>query len=283
MFFLSKLINRYTTNFKSLPLVINKIKTNNLIPIIDYANENSNDFYQNYKIIYDTITKYPNNVFALKFSSLGLSNSLEQQNKPYILAKTLIDLANKNNSTIMIDAEQNDIQNKINLWTDDLITQYNKDRPIIYKTYQMYRKDTYDIFCNDLDTFKDYHLGIKLVRGAYYDTDKHSNVLFSNKIDTDNSYNDAIKYFNLKNNSKHKLVLASHNEESIQLIENLKNPTNNISVAHLLGFSDKLSNKLVNNNYIVYKYLPFGNYLDTLPYLIRRLYENYPMLLYLKK
>ena len=99
MFFLSKLINKYTTNFKSLPLVINKIKTNNLIPIIDYANENSNDFYQNYKIIYDTITKYPNNVFALKFSSLGLTDNGIYNNldNPYYLSKKIIELAQKRN------------------------------------------------------------------------------------------------------------------------------------------------------------------------------------------
>ena len=46
--------------------------------------------------------------------------------------------------------------------------------------------------------------------------------------------------------------------------------------------SDKQSHQL-SKNYTVYKYLPYGNLLDTLPYLIRRLYENYPTARYLLK
>jgi len=38
--------------------------------------------------------------------------------------------------------------------------------------------------------------------------------------------------------------------------------------------SDDLSNLLLNKNRVVYKYLPFGNFIDTVPYLVRRLYEN---------
>ena len=283
MSFVSKILNRYTCNIKQLPRSIDKLKSNNLTPIIDYANESYENYISNYQIIYDTINKYPNNTFALKFSSLGLSNTIKyNKNDIYLSAKKIIDLASKNNSIVMIDAEQNDIQHIINNWTNQLVKEYNKNHPIIYKTYQMYRNDMYDIFCDDLDIFKDYYLGIKLVRGAYYNTDKNSGVLYCKKSDTDNAYNNAIKYFSEKNNIKHKLVVASHNTESIELLNNYNN-IDNISVAHLLGFSDKLSLELANKNYKVYKYLPFGNYKDTLPYLIRRLYENYPMLHYLKK
>ena len=58
---------------------------------------------------------------------------------------------------------------------------------------------------------------------------------------------------------------------------------NNIAFAHLLGFSDNLSESLAQKKYRVYKYLPFGSYIDTFPYLLRRLYENYPMLMHLAK
>ena len=45
-----------------------------------------------------------------------------------------------------------------------------------------------------------------------------------------------------------------------------------------MGMSDGQSQELA-KKYTVYKYLPYGDFQDTLPYLIRRLYENYPMLM----
>ena len=71
-------------------------------------------------------------------------------------------------------------------------------------------------------------------------------------------------------------MCATHNENSMHLAtENI--PHKQLEVAHLLGMSDKKSKELVKQNYNVFKYIPYGNFKDTLPYLIRRLYENYPM------
>jgi hypothetical protein len=36
------------------------------------------------------------------------------------------------------------------------------------------------------------------------------------------------------------------------------------------------------HGYKVYKYVPYGNFMDTYLYLIRRLYENYDILKYFK-
>tara|TARA_B100000575_G_C22960086_1_gene554792 strand:- start:48 stop:881 length:834 start_codon:yes stop_codon:yes gene_type:complete len=275
---ISRFVNKYTANFKTLPIIINKIKTNKQIPIIDYANENFKDHNKNCEVICKILETYPNSTIALKFSSLGLGYLKDIDVCKQ--ASNIVELAVNNNSTIMIDAEQDSIQHKINKLTDYFIDKYNKDKPIIYKTYQMYRTDTFEIFQKDLEYFKDMHLGIKLVRGAYYNTDKQNNVLFCKKEDTDNSFNNAVQLFNSKYNCNHHIVVASHNKKSIELLDNYKHP--NISVAHLLGFSDELSSNMT-KKYKVYKYLPFGNYKDTFPYLIRRLYENYPILEHLNK
>jgi delta 1-pyrroline-5-carboxylate dehydrogenase len=45
-----------------------------------------------------------------------------------------------------------------------------------------------------------------------------------------------------------------------------------------MGMSDKLSHKL-SDKHNVYKYIPYGDFKDVLPYLVRRLYENYPMIM----
>ena len=270
---LSRFITKYTSSFKSLPSVISRIKADNQIPIIDYANENSENYKKNGDIIREIIKAYPNNTFALKFSSLGCNEySLK-------LAESIIDIGVKNNSTIMIDAEQDSIQKFINTNTDTLIRKYNKEGPVIYKTYQMYRKDGLATLRYDLDKFKSSHLGIKLVRGAYFNSDSQKGVLFSTKDATDASFNTALKYFDSKKNENHHMVVASHNKQSLKLLETCNHK--NISIAHLLGFSDDVSKAFVEKNYKVYKYLPYGNYRDTFPYLIRRLYENYPILLHL--
>ena len=271
-------INRYTSSIKNLEKTIHNIKLNKQIPIIDYANENSKYPIKNYNIIKKTIKENPYNTFAIKFSSLGIYND---NNKCFELADKLINTALDYKSTIMIDAEYDCIQSKINTMTDELIEKYNKQKCIVYKTYQMYRNDSMNNLTKDLYKFNNLYHGIKLVRGAYYNSDYKTGNLHTIKQDTDNDFNEVIKLFNINNNKKHKMVVASHNHESINLVKNLNH--NSISVAHLLGFSDKLSKELVQQDIIVYKYLPFGNYNDTFPYLIRRLYENYPILMHLNK
>ena len=91
---ISSLVTRYTSNFKMLPSIIQKIKSNNQIPIIDYANENVKQYEHNYSVICDTIKKYPNTTMSLKFSSLGLSYMYD--NEVTKLARDIIELAKEN-------------------------------------------------------------------------------------------------------------------------------------------------------------------------------------------
>ena len=74
-------------------------------------------------------------------------------------------------------------------------------------------------------------------------------------------------------------MCATHNPDSVDIAIN--NNIKNIEFAQLLGMSNKLTNCLANNNEVVYKYLPFGEFKNSIPYLTRRLYENYPILFYL--
>ena len=77
-----------------------------------------------------------------------------------------------------------------------------------------------------------------------------------------------------------KLLCATHNEDSVIIaMQNIKEKQlENIEFAQLMGMSDTLSAKL-SKKHKVYKYIPYGDFNDTLPYLIRRLYENYTMIM----
>ena len=139
----------------------------------------------------------------------------------------------------------------------------------------MYRKNSLNELENDIKNFD--KIGIKLVRGAYYNN--NDTELFNNKIDTDYSYNNGIEY--LINNNIENVVLATHNSESIDYSISLS-AKNNIMYAQLLGMGDNISNNLVKKNKKVFKYVPYGNIFELYPYLLRRLYENMDMIKHLK-
>ena len=270
-------INRFTCNPKQLYNYIHWIKSLKMIPIIDPINENPNLSETNYYNISKTIENYPNNYFAIKLSSLGINNNIDlAENRIH----SLVNQAITNNSYIFIDAEEFTINDFIDKIANNLMMEYNTHKVNLYKTYQMYRKDTMKKFLNDLKSDRNYYMGCKLVRGAYYSQDKKYDILFRNIEHTHKSYNDAIKYYSYYSKKNDKLVCASHNPLSNQLALKYSKDSN-ISVGHLLGMSDNLSKLQVQNNIKVFKYLPYGYFSESLPYLSRRLYENYSILRYL--
>ena len=152
----------------------------------------------------------------------------------------------------------------------------------------MYRKDSYNILMEDLLDF--YHenilLGIKLVRGAYYKTDYKTGKLYDNIEQTHNSYdNGANLILNFQKNLNNSVIFATHNKNSIDNIINISKNNNltkeNIMFAQLLGMADNTSNYIIQKNFTVYKYFPYGSIYYTLPYFSRRLYENYEIIKYL--
>lgn len=271
------IINRFTCNHNQLSKMIQKINNTSSLPIIDYICENPKKYNINYRIIKNNILQYPNNVFAVKLSSLNVN---EDKDNSYKLLDNLCNYAYKNNSKIMIDAEDYLIQKDIDYISNVMMEKYNKKKVIIYKTYQMYRKDSLYKLNRDLLCSRNYHLGVKIVRGAYYNQDKSYNILFDTIDQTHKNYNQGIisclKYS--KNNDK--IVFASHNDDSIKYVieKNKVFKKYNISFAQLMGMDHKNKQYIINNKYVFYTYLPYGDFKESIPYLIRRLYENYPLI-----
>ena len=162
---------------------------------------------------------------------------------------------------------------------------HNQYTPYVLKTYQMYRKDGLETLENDLihSRINEYHLGIKLVRGAYFHTEKEQGHLFTEKKLTDESYNKGILMIG-ENNFNTYTLLATHNIDSVRLGYMYNKNANRclFEFAHLMGMQEENYQELANVGEKVNVYIPYGPYTQMIPYLTRRMYENMDMLKYMK-
>lgn len=244
------------------------------IPILDYAKE-SNKTKQE---VHDYVKRMQNDIKIPEKSAFALKLSSFKPYQPLNSMKFIVQELLSHDHKVFLDAEEHSQKDQEEMIFKYIISHYQNKN--IYKTYQMYRKDSMRSLLNDLELFNNIPFGIKLVRGAYYDSDK--SFCYSRKQDTDSNYNHAIdnvvdKLLSDQSNQL-SLCIASHNNQSIgRAVKHIQmNPelADKISFALLLGFNNTISKTLLSQKYTVYKYTPYGSFNDTLPYLIRRLYEN---------
>ena len=189
---------------------------------------------------------------------------------------------------IFIDAEETWIQGAIDDLANEMMKQFNAKKAIVYNTVQLYRKDRLNFIkiSHGLAKQHQYHLGLKLVRGAYMEKERERAALMSypdpiqnSKQDSDDDYNVALNYC-IENINDIAICAGTHNEKSslhlVQLMKNNNIPSNDkrIFFSQLLGMSDHISYNLAQKGYNVAKYVPYGPVRDVLPYLIRRAEEN---------
>lgn len=189
---------------------------------------------------------------------------------------------------VFIDAEESWTQQAMDTLANNMMEKYNKEKAIIYNTFQLYRNDRLDYLKESfrLATEKKYILGAKLVRGAYMEKERarakekgYPSPINNSKEDTDKHYDNAL-VFCVDNIERIAVCAGTHNEKSSLFLTELMN-RKNISPSHphiyfsqLLGMSDHISYNLSNAGYNVAKYVPYGPVKDVLPYLIRRAQEN---------
>jgi len=189
---------------------------------------------------------------------------------------------------LMIDAEETWIQGPIDEMVYEMMARYNKKKPVIWNTYQMYCVDMLGNLkeAYHYATTHGYWLGAKLVRGAYMEKERemaeengYPDPIQSNKEATDNEYNAGLK-FCLDNKQRVALFAGTHNENSSLYLatmmekHGLKKNDPNFWFGQLYGMSDNISFTLANEGYNVAKYVPYGPLEKVLPYLFRRAEEN---------
>lgn len=190
--------------------------------------------------------------------------------------------------SLLIDAEHSWIQDAIDDIVREMMEKYNREKPIVFNTYQLYRHDKLAALKADFYYAKTagFYLGAKLVRGAYMEIERerakemgYPSPIQATKIATDKDFNDGI-LFCLDNLDRIAVMAGTHNEESSLLLagemdkRNIKHTHPHIYFAQLLGMSDNLSFNLAAAGYNVVKYMPYGPVKAVMPYLFRRAQEN---------
>jgi proline dehydrogenase len=185
-----------------------------------------------------------------------------------------------------VDAEESWFQNVIDDLAYEAMEKYNRERCVVYNTYQMYRHDSLERLkaADAVAKEKGYLLGAKPVRGAYMEKERarasemgYRDPIQPNKDATDRDYDAAIRF--CVDHGIH-LVCASHNEKSNLGLTELMNlhgidPASGlVFFSQLYGMSDTISFNLAKNGYHVVKYVPYGPVEKVMPYLTRRAAEN---------
>lgn len=211
---------------------------------------------------------------------------------------TIVKTAEELDVRIMIDAEQTYFQPAISRITLEMMRKYNKDKAIVFNTYQCYLREAYREVNTDLEQAKrqNFYFGAKLVRGAYMEQERarasalgYSDPVNPNYEATTEMYHKTLteclrRIKILKDNGddakKIGIMVASHNEDTVRYaIEKMKeigiSPEDKvICFGQLLGMCDYITFPLGQAGYSAYKYIPYGPVQEVLPYLSRRAQEN---------
>lgn len=197
-------------------------------------------------------------------------------------------LASQKDVEVLIDGEESWMQGAADELIEQMMSIYNREKPIVYNTLQTYRWDR-------LDYLKELHqraksegftLGFKIVRGAYMEKERdrahelnYESPICKDKYTTDVNFNDCLKYI-MNNLNDISIFIGTHNEESsylgMQIMEdlNIDKSDNRVWFGQLYGMSDHITFNMAELGYNVAKYVPFGPVKDVMPYLIRRAEEN---------
>ena len=199
----------------------------------------------------------------------------------------ILECARDNHAFVMLDMEQYDFKNIIlQTFLAILEEPVFKDWPDIGLAIQAYLKDSY----KDLKSLynvlhkRNTPATIRLVRGAYWDyetvTASQNNwfsPVWTNKQDTDANFESCLDYL-LSKHPVMETAVATHNIRSIAatiaLAEKHKLSIDDYEFQMLYGMAESLKNSLIKHNYHLRIYVPYGETLPGMAYLVRRLLEN---------
>lgn len=197
-------------------------------------------------------------------------------------------VAAEKNIGVLVDAEESWIQDPVDRLTMEMMEMFNREKPVVYNTIQLYRQDRLDFLklSYRIAQQQKFKLGLKLVRGAYMEKERARaaakgarSPIQPDKQSTDADFNAAVA-FCIERLDDIGCIIATHNEKSnllaVELMEknrfSFQHP--HLHFSQLYGMSDHITFNLAKAGFSVSKYLPFGPLTDVIPYLMRRAQEN---------
>lgn len=204
-----------------------------------------------------------------------------------VLAKHAVE----NRVRLMVDAEQTYLQPTISRLALEMQRVYNKEKPVIFNTYQCYLKEAFDCVSMDVELScrEDWRFAAKLVRGAYMyqERERAEELGYEDPINPDYEstnvmYHRCLDFVldEIALNGNANVMVASHNEDTVKHTLRRMNELgltpreNKVYFGQLLGMCDQISFPLGQAGFPVYKYVPYGPVDEVMPYLSRRAQEN---------
>jgi proline dehydrogenase len=241
-------------------------------------------------VVSTKITGLVNNVILEKLHAKDVLTEGEKRQFQHLRERLeeICSKAAEHGISLFVDAEESWMQDPVDELVLSMMEQFNKEKAVVYNTYQLYNKDKLEHLKRDHLRCKDKGIlfGAKLVRGAYMDKEReraqrmgYKSPIHNDKAATDRDYNDAILYC-IENIDTISSCCASHNAESnlfqARLIseKGIERHHPHVNFCQLYGMSDNLTYNLANAGYNAAKYLVYGPIRDVIPYLIRRTEEN---------
>ena len=228
-------------------------------------------------------------LFRKKSENITLnSDELKSWNRIVNRFRTTFNKAKDIGISVFVDAEESWIQPAIDELVEEMMIEFNKEKPVVFNTVQMYRKGRYEYLksLNNKSLKYNFKIGIKLVRGAYMEMERirarkknYPSPICDSKIETDKQYDNGIEFM-FNNIDRFCMFLGSHNEVSakkaidLAIKNSIPSSDPNLSFGQLYGMSDNITFSLAKSGYRAVKYLPYGPIKEVVPYLIRRANEN---------
>lgn len=197
----------------------------------------------------------------------------------------IVEAAIKNNVSIYVDAEDSGRNPIIYRAFYNVFSKYNTF-PFPGIVLQAYNKNSFKLAQELIDFAKKNKnpIAIRLVKGAYWDYEYVSanqkglrSPLYSHKVNTDANYEQITKL--LLDNHEHVIpAFGSHNIRSLShaccYAKSIGLTVNDFELQMLFGMAQPIAEAFKSEGYLVRYYVPLGELLPGMGYLVRRLLEN---------